>query len=180
MTSDPVTTHFLRHTLATLAYRAQKVLRELPPGFAGFRVGPAARTPAQLAGHLADLLEWACSIAAGKERWEPASSGQLEAEIARFFAALARLDTSLAAAALPEATARTLFQGPIADALTHVGQLALLRGLCGAQVRPESYARSEIVVGRVGAEQAPARREFDGDASARPRKPPPDAGQGTG
>jgi len=60
-----------------------------------------------------------------------------------------------------------LIQGPLADALTHVGQLAMLRGAAGAPVRPESYARADIVAGRVGMDQAPAGREFDGDASAR-------------
>ena len=60
-----------------------------------------------------------------------------------------------------------LIQGPLADALTHVGQLAMLRGMAGAPIRPESYARAEIVVGRIGMEQAAARAEFDGDASVR-------------
>jgi hypothetical protein len=63
-----------------------------------------------------------------------------------------------------------IFQGPVADALTHVGQLAMMRGAAGAPVRPESYARAEIRVGRVGREQAAARKEFDGDASARRRR----------
>jgi hypothetical protein len=60
-----------------------------------------------------------------------------------------------------------LIQGPLADALTHVGQLAMLRGMAGVPVRPESYPRAEIVVGRVGIDQAAPRAEFDGDASAR-------------
>jgi hypothetical protein len=42
-----------------------------------------------------------------------------------------------------------------------------LRGVAGAPIRPESYARAEIVAGRVDRAQAPPRVEFDGDASAR-------------
>ena len=58
-----------------------------------------------------------------------------------------------------------IFQGPIADALTHVGQLAMMRGAAGLAVRPESYARAEIRAGRVGLDQSAKRTEFDGDAS---------------
>ena len=59
-----------------------------------------------------------------------------------------------------------LIQGPLADALTHVGQLAMLRGMVGAPVRPESFTGAEIVAGRISVDQAPPGREFDGDASA--------------
>jgi len=164
---------FLRHTLATLAYRAEKVLRDVPPGFAGYRLGPATRTPQELVAHLGDLLEWAGSLADGGWTWQAAGSQSFEADVARFFAALARLDARLASAAPLGHPAEIVFQGPIADALTHVGQLALLRGHAGAPVRPESYGRAEITAGRVGRDQSAKRREFDGDASA--RKPPAEA-----
>jgi hypothetical protein len=85
----------------------------------------------------------------------------------RFFDGLAMLDRELAADGPFVGSIEKLIQGPLADALTHVGQLAMLRGMAGAAVRPESYARAQIVAGRVGLEQAPPSREFDGDASAR-------------
>jgi hypothetical protein len=158
---------FLRHTLATLAYRAEKVLREPPSGFATQRIGAHSRTPLQLVGHLGDLLEWAVELADGKWAWRAASVGDWNADVARFYSALAKLDARLATGAPLGHPAQQIFQAPIADALTHVGQLALLRGHFGATVRPESYGRAEIVAGRVGRDQALTRREFDGDASAK-------------
>jgi len=158
---------FLRHTLATLAYRAEKVLRELPADFGERRVGPGSRSAAELAAHLGDLMEWAVSLAAGGWDWRAGSSGSLEGDVARFFAGLERLDAALAAGPAAAHSPRVIFQGPVADALTHVGQLALLRGMAGAPVRPESYGRARIEVGRVGRDQSGERREFDGDASAR-------------
>jgi hypothetical protein len=157
----------LRHLLATLAYRAAKVLRDAPPGFATFSPGPGRRTPVHILGHLGDLLTWACHLAQGQYRWAAEGGSDWDAELRRFFARLAELDERLAAEAPLGYPAEVLIQGPLADALTHVGQLALLRGLAGSPVRPESYAKAEIVAGRVGLEQAPPGKEFDGDASQR-------------
>ncbi len=82
-------------------------------------------------------------------------------EVARFFAALERLDAFVASDAPIEAPVDKLFQGPIADAFTHVGQLAMLRRQFGAPVRGEDYFRADIAPGRVGAEQTPPNREFE-------------------
>ncbi len=79
--------------------------------------------------------------------------------------ALMALDAELAADRPFEGSEERMIQGPLADALTHVGQLAMLRGMAGLPIKPESYAGAEIVVGRVGLVQAAPRREFDGDAS---------------
>ena len=157
---------FLRHTVAVLAYRAEKVLREWPADSAHYQVGAAARTPLQLGRHLGDLAEWAFALAFGDGQWRAAGGDDFGAEVQRFFHALERLDRQLAEAGALARPAGIVFQGPIADALTHIGQLAMLRGLCGNRVRPESYARAEIMVGRVGIVQAQQRRDFDGDASA--------------
>lgn len=169
MSAAPLTGEvaFLRHTLATLAYRAEKVLREAPAGFAELRLGPSSRSAAELAAHLGDLMEWAESLAAGRWDWKAAGAGSFEGDTARFFAAIERLDAALSSGRPPGHPSQVIFQGPIADALTHVGQLALLRGLAGTPVRPESYGRARIEIGRVGREQSAERREFDGDASAR-------------
>jgi hypothetical protein len=158
-------TQFLRHTLATLAYRAEKVLRDAPPQFAALSLGEGTRTPLQLVGHLGDLLEWAGELAAGRWSWKAASRGEWDADCERFFAAMKHLDAQLASGAALGHPAQQIFQAPIADALTHVGQLALLRRCAHAPVRPESYGRAEIVAGRVGREQSSKRKEFDGDAS---------------
>jgi len=151
----------LRHTLATLAYRGGKALRDAPTGFAGFRAGETTRTAGEILAHVGDLLDWALSIAKGQETWREAEPLPWERGAERFFAALLALDTHLASGAPLRASAEKLFQGPVADALTHVGQIALLRRLAGSPVRGESYFRADIALGRVGPEQSAPRREFD-------------------
>src|SRR5215217_4402415 len=121
----------LRHTLATLAYRGGKALRGAPPEFAGFRASEGTRTPGEILAHLGDLLDWALSIADGAQRWQTTPVQSWEEGSARFFAALEALDKRLATDEPLGCTPEKLFQGPIADALTHVGQLNLLRRMAG-------------------------------------------------
>jgi hypothetical protein len=159
----------LRHALATLAYRAEKVLRDVPDGFADFRPSPTSRTPLALVAHLGDLIEWGQRMALrGEMKWAPVAQPSWPVATDRFFQALTALDEALR---LPESDAHhaAIFQGPIADALTHVGQLSLMRGMIGAAVRPESYARAHITPGRVGRDQDTVRTEYDGDASPQGR-----------
>jgi hypothetical protein len=153
---------FLRHTLATLAYRGGKVLRGAPATFADFRAGASSRTAGEILGHIGDLLDWALTyVKEGRHVWRDAPTGSWDEGTARFFAGLSALDEFLASGAPQGLPAEQLFQGPIADALTHVGQIAMLRRLAGVPVRGENYLRAEIVRGRVGAEQPAPRREFD-------------------
>ncbi len=158
----------LRRIVATLAYRAAKVLRDAPPEFGLMQAGSATRRPVEIVAHLGDLMTWALSLAHGNSVWKAGGSDDWDVEVGRFFEGLAALDAELAADRPFGGSAEQLIQGPLADALTHVGQLAMLRGMAGAPVKPESYARAEIVVGRVGIDQAAPRREFNGDASRRP------------
>ena len=157
--SDPKR-ELLRHTLATLAYRGGKAVRNTPASFAEFQASEGVRTPAQILAHIGDLFDWALSIAKGKQAWHDSKPLPWENEVERFFAALKAFDEFLASDAPLEAPAEKLFQGPVADALTHVGQIAILRRLAAAPVRPENYYTAEIVSGRVGAEQTPPKREF--------------------
>ena len=151
----------LRHTLATLAYRGGKAVRGAPAEFARFRAAPGTRTPAEILAHIGDLLDWALSLANGSQKWRDSTPLEWEAEVARFFTALEALDARLASGEAPAAPEERLFQGPIADALTHVGQIAMLRRMSGAPMKGENYFVAEIEAGKVGAEQASARREFD-------------------
>jgi hypothetical protein len=153
----------LRHTVATVAYRGEKALRGAPAGFAAFAAGPSTRTPAQILAHLGDLFDWALSVARGAETWHNSTPLPWDKEVERFFAALTAFDAYLASDEPMGAPIEKLFQGPIADALTHVGQLALLRRLAGAPVRGENYSVAEIAAGRVGAAQTPPspKMEFD-------------------
>lgn len=162
------TRRFLRHTLATLAYRAEKVLRDPPDGFSDVRMSPASRTPLETLGHMGDLMAWGEQMARGVYRWDPVAPAGWVETVDRFFGQLAAFDAALSDASQVPLPGDVIFQGPVADALTHVGQLALVRGTVAAPVRPESYARADIRVGRVGREQSAERHEFGGDAS-RPR-----------
>jgi hypothetical protein len=151
----------LRHTLATLAYRGGKALRDVPPSFGAFHAGEGARTPVEIVAHMGDLMEWALTQAQGSERWEAATAAAWDDEVARFFHGLAALDSLLASDTPLGQNEEKIFQGAVADALTHVGQINLLRRLAGTPVRGENYNRADIRAGRVGWEQTPPRREFD-------------------
>ena len=152
---------FLRHTLATVAYRGAKVLRGAPKSFAEFRAGETTRAPAKILAHLGDLYDWALSMARGKTAWHDSEPRTWDAEVERFFSALKKFDDYLASCEPLHGAAEKLFQGAIADSLTHIGQLAMLRRLAGSPIRGENYSVAEIVAGRCGMDQAAPRREFD-------------------
>jgi hypothetical protein len=150
----------LRHTVATLAYRAGKALRGAPDSFATFSSGEKGRTPAQILAHMGDLLDWGLSISKGAQTWRDSQPLPWGEEVDRFFHALRAFDDYLASDAPLACPADKLFQGPVADALTHTGQLTMLRRMAGCPIRGENYFRAEIAAGRVGADQAPPSREF--------------------
>ena len=151
----------LRHTVATLAYRGGKAIKNAPPDFKDFHVSDGTRTPGEILAHIGDLLDWALSIAAGKQTWHNSTPLPWEDECARFFAALQAFDSYLASDNPLGGSPENLFQGPVADALTHVGQLAILRRVAGDAIRGENYFKAEIEAGRVGADQSSRRTEFD-------------------
>jgi len=151
----------LRHTLATVAYRGGKVVRGASAEFAEFRIGENPKTPAMILTHIGDLMDWAVTIAEGKQAWNNSVPLPWEQEVQRFHAALGKFDEYLASDRPLAASPEMLFQGPIADALTHVGQLAMLRRLAGTKMKSENYSKADIVAGRVGAEQTAPKREFD-------------------
>ena len=151
----------LRHALATVAYRASKALRGAPDSFATFTLGDSPRTPVKILAHVGDLFDWALSQAMGAEAWSDSAPLDWPREVERCHEALQRFDVYLASDAPLATTAERLFQGAVADALTHVGQLAMLRRLAGSPIKGENYSRAEIVAGRLGADQATPRREFD-------------------
>lgn len=160
---DPSTRLFLRHALATLAYRAGKTVRGTPEAFGQFRATPGSPSSVEILAHMGDLMDWMLRIVQGAPAWTAATPLPWEQEIARFHGALKALDDHLASGDPIQADPGRIFQGGIADALTHTGQLAMLRRLSGFKMKGESYARADIVVGRVGPDQTPAdpKNEFD-------------------
>lgn len=159
-TSDPVRV-LLRHTLATLAYRANKAMREPPPRFGKFRPGPTSRSAVEIVAHMGDLFDWALTMAKGKTVWHTSEPMKWAPEMARFYTALTAFDAFIASDVPLLCPAEQLFQGPIADALTHTGQLAMMRRLADGAIRGENYARADIRVGNTGPDQPPSIKEFD-------------------
>lgn len=152
--------HLLRHALATLAYRGGKAIGGVSGEVSRFRVTEGVRTPVEILAHIGDLLDWALRLADGKYEWTQAAPLEWEQESRRFFAALEALDARLASGVALGYPVEKVFQGPIADALTHVGQIAMVRRMGGEKMKAENYFRAEIAVGRVGADQAKPVREF--------------------
>ena len=151
----------LRHTLATVAYRGSKPLRDAPSDFATFRIAPGSRTPGEILAHVCDLFDWAGWMMRGEHRWTDTTPATWADDVARFHAGLRALDDYLLSNAPLRATPEKIFQGPVADALQHIGQLAMLRRLFGSPIRGENYHKADIERGRVGPDQAPPRVEFN-------------------
>jgi hypothetical protein len=160
-TSGDSSRELLRHAVATVAYRGGKALRGAPAEFSNFQVADGSRTPGQILSHLCDLFDWALSVAQGKEEWKGTQPREWNEDVARFFASLSAFDKYLASSAPLAVPAEKLFQAPIADALTHIGQISMLRRIAGSPVRAENFSKADITAGRVGPEQTPPKREFD-------------------
>ena len=145
----------LNHFLAALAYRTQKALRDAPDEFGSFRVNDGVRTPAELVRHMASVLGYARTYFVGGRYW-PDPLDTFEEEIERFHEMLGLLAQHLRNGdeLLEGMTEERLLQGPFSDAMTHAGQLALLRRLAGAPVPPENFIVAEIKEERLGRNQA--------------------------
>lgn len=151
----------LRHAVATVAYRGGKALRGAPETFAVFRIGEKSRTPEQILAHIGDLYDWALSCARGEQQWHNSKPLPWKQEVQRFFKSLKAFDDYLASDSPLGYPAEKIFQGAVADSLTHIGQIAMLRRLAGCPIRGENYFRAQIAAGQVGDEQATPAQEFD-------------------
>jgi hypothetical protein len=152
---------FLRHTVATVAYRGGKAVRGAPDSFASYSPDGSPRSAVKILAHIGDLYDWALTQAKGSEAWKDSEPLPWPQEVERFHAALQRFDDYLASDAPLAAPLEKIFQGAVADSLTHVGQLTMMRRLAGVRMKSENYARAEIVAGRVGAQQTTPRKEFE-------------------
>ncbi len=160
-TSDHPDGKMVRHTIATMVYRTAKTLRDVPADFGEFRINPKSRTPLEILAHMGDLFEWSLSMARGQEVWHSSPPLVWDQEVARFYAFVEEFDTYLAGTSLIACPLEKLMQGPIADALTHAGQLAMLRHLSGAPIKGENYFKADIRIGQVGPDQPAPRKVFD-------------------
>ena len=151
----------LRHAVATVVYRGAKTFRDAPEDFGTFRIKAKSRTPIEIVAHMGDLFDWALSMAKGEGIWRESVPQSWDEELDRLYASLKEFDAFLADAPTIGCSLGKLLQGPIADAMTHVGQLAMLRHLIGSPIRGENYFKADIAVGQVGPAQPPPRKEFD-------------------
>jgi len=138
-----------RHVVATVAYRGGLAISDAPEHFSIFRLNETTRTPGELLAHIGDLLEGSLHLIKGELVYLTSAPLSWEEEIARFFSAVGELDSYLASGAPLACPMEKLIQGPIGDALTHVGQIVMLRRLAGKPVRVEAYFTAEIVAGMV-------------------------------
>jgi hypothetical protein len=171
----------LQHFLAALAYRTQKALRDAPIGFADFRAAPTARTPFELLWHMTGLMGYARTMFRGGE-FEPARVATMDEEVARFHQTLEALREDFGDAKLTAQIRDEQFlQGPLADAMTHAGQLAFLRRLYGSPVPSENFIFATIEAANVTGQQAlpnspdPGWRAEDMPLPPGPRRPRRDA-----
>jgi uncharacterized damage-inducible protein DinB len=164
----------LRHFLAALAYRTQKALRDAPAGFSDFRAGTHVRTPHELVWHMTGVIGYARTLFTGGE-WRPDRLEPFDAEVHRFHELLEDLARHLEAGTpLQGTTYGRLLQGPFSDAMTHAGQLAMLRRLFGAPVPPENFLRADIRAENLGADQPMPVAPKPGWS---PEQPPPAPGR---
>ncbi len=139
----------LRHMVATVAYRGGIAVSDAPDGFAVFRIDQDVRSPGELLAHIGDLLEGSLFLLKGEMVYLTSVPLPWGDEVSRFFSAAERLDVYLDSGAPLACSVEKLIQGPIGDALTHVGQIVMLRRLAGSSVRAESYFTAEIIPGTV-------------------------------
>ncbi len=154
---------FLRHTLATLAYRAAKTLRDAPDSFAEFKLDENSNTPHVIVSHMGNLMAWMETMIQGDPKWVTAPMSDWQADCSRFCDNVRRVDDLLSTDADIGFDLKLMFQAPVADALTHVGQLAMLRRLEGSKMKSEVYLKADIQIGRVGPDQTPIDPEFEFD-----------------
>lgn len=164
----------LQHFLGALAYRTQKALRDAPESFADFRIAPTARTPFELVWHMTGVIGYARTFLHGGV-FEPPKLASFADEVARFHDTLAALSADFGNAALDARISDEQFlQGPLADAMTHAGQLAMLRRLHGSPVPSENFIFAQVSAANLTGEQAlPAAPDADWCADDPPLPPGP-------
>jgi hypothetical protein len=145
--ADPARS-LLRHAVATVRYRGNKSLRDAGADFADFRIADSVRTPVEILSHIGDLFDWALVLTHGGSQWVEAKPLPWDEEVARFHRVLDDFDARLDSTEPISAAVEHLMQGPVADALTHVGQLATLRRLAGSPIKSENYFKANITPGR--------------------------------
>ncbi|HKV34674.1 MAG TPA: hypothetical protein VJP89_10145 [Pyrinomonadaceae bacterium] len=142
----------LRHMVATVAYRGGLAITDAPEGFAVFRAHETTRTAGEILAHIGDLLEGSLYLLKGEMVYLTSDPLPWKEEVARFFSAVKELDSYLATDGPLACPVEKLVQGPVGDALTHVGQIVMMRRMAGSPIRPGQYFMAEIAAGEIDEE----------------------------
>ena len=142
----------LRHIVATVVYRGGIAVSGTPEDFAAFRMNEGVRAPGEILAHIGDLLEGSLHLLQGELVYLNSAPLPWGEEVSRFFSAAKRLDEYLESGAPLACPVEKLIQGPVTDALTHVGQIVMLRRVAGSPARAESYFTAEITPGMINEE----------------------------
>lgn len=147
----------LRHLVAALTFRARIAVTGAPPNFAAFKIDETVRTPAEILAHLGDLLQGSLFLMKGELIYLNSAPLAWDAEVTRFFSAAKEFDSYLASDAPLDQPIENITQGPIADALTHIGQIVMLRRAAGSPVQAESYFTAVIIADKIHSNQDAAK-----------------------
>jgi len=138
--------------VATVAYRGGLACVDAPESFASFRATSTTRSPGEILAHIGDLLEGSLHLVKGEMVYLTSTPLPWKEEVKRFFTAVKAFDVYLASDAPLACPVEKLVQGPIGDALTHVGQIVMLRRMSGNPIRSAAYFTAEIVAGELNEE----------------------------
>jgi hypothetical protein len=158
-TDLPDSTTLMRHAIATLAYRASRVLTATPSGFEGFDAGQGVMTPKKMLNHMSTILAYAHAQLMSEDFQRPTEVDEWSMEVDRFFETLTLLDRAVESGMRADAdTVLRMLQGPMLDVATHIGQLSMLRRLAGSPTPKDHYIKAAVTIGRTGKDQPPPAR----------------------
>lgn len=142
----------LRHFLASIAYRATKAIKNAPDNYPTFNLGKGVKTPLRILHHITGVLTYAHSFF---EHYETThfEVKSWSAEINELYKILSKLDVSIQEKNPNKVTEEQLLQGPFSDAMTHVGQLSMLRRMVDSPIPSENFIFADIRKGEVGPDQ---------------------------
>ena len=142
----------LRHFLASITYRATKAIKNVPETYPAHDLGKGVKTPLRILHHITGVLTYAHSFF---EHYDTTHIDvkSWDAEVGEFYSILSKLDKSIQEKKPKEVTEEQLLQGPLSDAMTHIGQLSMLRRLADSPLPSENFIFADVRKGAVGPNQ---------------------------
>ncbi len=135
--------HFIQHFLKVLSYRFEKAIHNAAESYPKHASGHGIRTPLELLGHMNGVLEFAISSLKNQPRRNiPEQSWQ--EQITLYYEKLKELNQLMQENSFDTDTLERILQGPLADAMTHIGQLAMMRRLANSAIAGENYFAADM------------------------------------